>query len=232
MPITGRNYDEGEILFIDKPYKWTSFDIVNKVKKKLKHVYEKNIKVGHAGTLDPLASGLMIICTGKFTKRIEEFQGLVKEYTGEFYIGATTPSYDLETIADIDNNYEVGHITEDLVKSTALKFKGSFEQIPPTFSAKKIDGKRAYKMARKGEDVIMRSNAVTINEFFILRQELPIVEFKISCSKGTYIRSIARDFGKELNSGAYLNSLRRTKIGDYHINDAMTIEDFCMSFEE
>jgi tRNA pseudouridine55 synthase len=223
MDFTQNDFEDGQLLFIDKPYKWTSFDVVNKIKQKLKRLYGKKIKVGHAGTLDPLATGLLIICTGKFTKKIEEFQNFDKEYIGEFFLGATTPSFDCET--SVDKIYDISHITNDIILKTACSLTGTFNQIPPAFSAKKIDGKRAYEFARTGQDVVLKSNTVTIKKFEILNINLPIVKFKILCTKGTYIRAIARDFGYALNSGAYMSSLRRTKIGDFDVNDAISIEN-------
>jgi tRNA pseudouridine55 synthase len=234
----------GQIILIDKPLTWTSFDVVNKVRWLIRKEYNlKKIKVGHAGTLDPLATGLLILCTGKFTKKIEELQGQEKEYTGVITLGATTASYDLEKEVDIE--YSTEHITEDLIKETAKTFLGEQEQVAPIHSAKKIDGKRAYEYAREGEEVIIKSNTINIKEFDVEVCDLPIIEiledskinqekpykkglhfkFRIVCSKGTYIRSIARDFGEKLNSGGHLSVLRRTKIGDFNIDNAVKIED-------
>ena len=222
------DFPTGEVLLIDKPLEWTSFDAVNKIRWLIRQKYKIKLKVGHAGTLDPLATGLLIICTGKFTKRIDEFQAQEKEYTGTFVIGATTPSFDLEH--EIDQRYPVAHITDEMIRETAVKFTGDIEQIPPMFSAIKVDGKRAYKSARKGEETIMPARQVNVREFEITRierkEEAIEIDFRVSCSKGTYIRSLARDFGTELNSGAYLSALRRTRIGNFKVEDAMTIEGF------
>jgi len=224
--MTGENYLEGQILLIDKPLKWTSFQAVNKLKYILKRQYDlpKKFKIGHAGTLDPLATGLLIVCTGKFTKRITEIQAQAKEYTGTFTVGATTPSYDLET--EIDATFSTAHLTPELIQETTQQFLGEIDQKPPVFSAIKKDGKRLYEHARAGEEVEIAFRKTTIHEFEITRIELPEIEFRVVCSKGTYIRSLAFDFGKALNSGAYLSVLRRTKIGDYSVNDAVSPEDF------
>ncbi len=217
---------DGCVLLFDKPYQWTSFDVVNKLKALLRHQLEiKKIKIGHAGTLDPLATGLLIVCTGKMTKSIHKFQDMDKEYNGIFYIGATTPSFDLETSPD--KEYSISHITKEEIEETAKQFTGSIEQLPPLFSAKKIDGKRAYSYARKGKsDTPTKSNTVHIYDFSITNTNLPYVNFNVVCSKGTYIRSLAHDFGVALNSGAYLKNLRRVRIGTYHVNDAWDINDF------
>jgi tRNA pseudouridine55 synthase len=223
--ITAEEFIAGQILLIDKPLHWTSFQAVNKMKWLLKSKLGlKKIKIGHAGTLDPLASGLLLVCTGKFTKRITELQGQAKEYTGTFYIGATTPSYDLET--QIDQTYSTSHITADLIKATTEKFIGEIDQKPPIFSAIKKDGVRLYEHARAGEVVEIASRKTTIHEFEITRIELPEVDFRVVCSKGTYIRSLAYDFGRALDSGAHLTVLRRTKIGDYHVQHAIPVEEF------
>ncbi len=222
-----KNFDfqKGEILFIDKPLQWTSFDVVNKIRYLISgYTGIRKIKVGHAGTLDPLATGLLIICTGKFTKRIQEFQGLDKEYTGVFFIGATTPSYDRET--KTDKEFDISHVNEELLLKTAKKFVGTFNQVPPLYSAVNIKGKRAYKFARNNEDVKLPPKKITIQEFELTEIRLPEVHFRVVCSKGTYIRSLARDFGKALGSGSYLTSLTRIKIGDYDLSKAITIEDF------
>lgn len=205
--------EPARVLLIDKPIGWTSFQAVKKVKYEL-----KSKKIGHAGTLDPLATGLLIICTGKMTKSIESIQAQPKEYTGTFVLGETTPSFDLET--ETDAQYPLEHINEDLIHKTVVKFLGEIEQTPPLFSAVKIDGQRAYDIARKGGTAEIKSKIVTIYEFEITRIELPQVDFRVKCSKGTYIRSLARDFGQSLNSGAYLTNLRRTKIGDYSVENA------------
>lgn len=219
------DFQEGQVLLIDKPLHWSSFQAVNKIKWSLKkHLGLKKIKVGHAGTLDPLASGLLIICTGKFTKRIMELQGMEKEYTGTFYLGATTPSYDLET--EVNETFPTEHIDEDLIRETTRQFTGEIDQKPPVFSAIKKDGKRLYEHARKGEEVEIASRKVTIHEFEITRIALPQVDFRVVCSKGTYIRSLAYDFGAALNSGAHLTALRRTKIGEYNVANAITPDAF------
>lgn len=223
--MTLEDYQNGQILLIDKPLNWTSFQVVNKLRWYIKqHFKIKKIKVGHAGTLDPLATGLLVICTGKQTKQIHTYQGQIKEYTGTFNIGATTPSYDLET--EIDKTFPVEHITEALLKKTTEKFIGEIKQKPPIFSAIKKDGKRLYELARKGETTEIKSRIVTISEFEITKIDLPEVEFRVVCSKGTYIRSLAYDFGLALNSGAHLSVLRRTKIGDFCVDNAISIEDF------
>ncbi|MEI8201784.1 MAG: tRNA pseudouridine(55) synthase TruB [Bacteroidota bacterium] len=219
------NFQEGEILIFDKPLRWTSFDVVNNIRAFLKYnAHIPKLKVGHAGTLDPLATGVLIICTGKYTKRIEEFQAFEKEYTGTFTLGATTPCYDLEK--EIDQHYDISHITPTLIYETVKKFIGDILQIPPTFSAIKIDGKRAYKYARNDEEVKIQSKQIYIKEFEITKISLPEVHFRIVCSKGTYIRAIARDLGKELNSGAYLSKLCRTRIGEFTIDKAISIDSF------
>jgi tRNA pseudouridine55 synthase len=219
---------EGEVLLIDKPLDWTSFDAVNKLRYAIKkHLNVKKIKVGHAGTLDPKATGLLIICTGKKTKEIDQLMGLVKEYTGTIKLGATTPSYDLET--EENEQFSTAHITEDLAKETAQTFLGEQQQIPPLFSAKKVDGVRAYEHARKGSDMELKPNTVHIHEFEITNFSPNEITFRIVCSKGTYIRSIAYDFGKKLNSGGYLTALRRTKIGGFSVDDALSIDEFILS---
>ncbi len=220
-PKTKEDFLEGQVLLIDKPYEWSSFQALNKVKWAIRKKFDlgKKFKIGHAGTLDPLATGLLLICTGKFTKKIPELQGQIKEYTGTFYLGATTPSYDLET--EVDKKYATEHITEASIQQAVKEFIGEIEQVPPIFSALKQDGKRAYELARKGESVMLKSRKVTIHEFEITRVELPEIDFRVVCSKGTYIRSLAYDFGKALQSGAYLSSLRRTKIGLFNVNDSV-----------
>ena len=223
--MTAEDYQKGQVLLIDKPLEWTSFQAVNKLRWEIKQRFKiKKIKVGHAGTLDPLATGLLIICTGKQTKQIETYQGQIKEYTGTFTIGATTPSYDLET--EIDKNFPTEHITEELLKETVHQFIGKIQQKPPIFSAIKKDGKRLYELARKGETTEIKARTVTIFEFEITKINLPEVEFRVICSKGTYIRSLAYDFGLALNSGAHLSALRRTKIGDFSVDNATSIEGF------
>ena len=226
MISTVEDYQNGKIILVEKPLHWTSFQAVNKLKYLLinKVGLPKKFKIGHAGTLDPLATGLLLICTGKFTKRISELQGQIKEYTGTFFIGATTPSYDLET--EIDQIFPVKHIDEVLILATVKQFLGEIDQKPPIFSAIKKDGKRLYESARAGLEVEIASRKTTVYEFEITRIALPEIDFRISCSKGTYIRSIAFDFGKALQSGAYLTALRRTKIGDYNVENAMDIRVF------
>ncbi|WP_026836615.1 tRNA pseudouridine(55) synthase TruB [Gillisia sp. JM1] len=223
--FTPEEFKEGQILLFDKPLGWTSFQLVNKVRWLIRQSCKiKKIKVGHAGTLDPLASGLLIICTGKFTKRIEEFQGQEKEYTGTFTLGGTTPSYDLET--EIDQTFNIDHISEEDINEATKGFLGEISQVPPVFSALKKDGKRLYEYARNGEDVEIPSRKVTISAFEITNIEMPKVEFRVACSKGTYIRSLAHDFGKALNSGAHLSTLRRTKIGTFNVDDSLDIASF------
>lgn len=223
--ISAEDFQEGQVLLIDKPLQWSSFQAVNKIKWSLKkHLGLKKIKVGHAGTLDPLASGLLIICTGKFTRRIIELQGMEKEYTGTFHVGATTPSYDLET--EVNETFATDHIDENLIMQTLPQFTGEIDQKPPVFSAIKKDGKRLYEHARKGEEVEIASRKVTIHEFEITRIALPEIDFRVVCSKGTYIRSLAYDFGAALQSGAHLTALRRTKIGEYSVNNAITPDAF------
>ena len=216
----------GKVLLIDKPLTWSSFQAVNKLKYILKRKYDlpKKFKIGHAGTLDPLATGLLIICTGKFTKKITEIQAQIKEYTGTIVLGATTPSYDLET--EIDATFPTAHITETLILETINKFLGEIDQKPPVFSAIKKDGKRLYEHARAGEEVKIQLRKTTIYEFEITRIQLPEVDFRVQCSKGTYIRSLAYDFGLELQSGGHLSALRRTKIGDYSVENAILPDDF------
>ncbi len=214
---------EGKILYVDKPIRWTSFDVVNKLKALLQHrLGLKKIKVGHAGTLDPLATGLLIICTGKATKQIEQFQGQDKTYTGTFHVGKTTPSFDLETSPDKD--YPTEHITPALAKKTAALLTGTQQQVPPLYSAKKIGGERAYTFARKGLDTVLKANSIDIKTFEITNFDLPNIGFRVVCSKGTYIRSLARDFGEALGSGAYLSELRRTLIGKHDVINAWSIE--------
>jgi len=223
---TAEDFLNGQILLIDKPLHWTSFQAVNKMKYALinKVGLPKKFKIGHAGTLDPLASGLLLVCTGKFTKRITELQGQAKEYTGTFYIGATTPSYDLET--EIDKTFETSHIDNDLIYETVKQFLGEIDQKPPIFSAIKKEGVRLYEHARAGEIVEIATRKTTIHEFEITRIALPEIDFRVVCSKGTYIRSLAYDFGKAMDSGSHLTALRRTKIGNYDVNDAMDVTLF------
>lgn len=225
---TAEEFISGQVLLIDKPLHWTSFQAVNKLRWEIRHAHNiKKIKVGHAGTLDPLATGLLIICTGKMTKQIDTFQGQDKEYTGIIVLGSTTPSYDLETA--IDHNYPTDHITEDLIHKTTKQFIGEIDQFPPVFSAIKKEGKRLYEFARAGEDVEIKSRKISISEFEITNISGNEVAFRVVCSKGTYIRSLAHDFGKALHSGAHLSALRRTKIGDFKVADAVTPEAFITS---
>ncbi|MEL0652050.1 tRNA pseudouridine(55) synthase TruB [Algibacter sp. TI.3.09] len=224
------DYQAGEVLLIDKPLNWTSFQVVNKLRWEIRQAFNiKKIKVGHAGTLDPLATGLLVICTGKMTKQIDTFQGQIKEYTGTFVLGGTTPSYDLET--EINETFETTHITEDLIHSTTAQFTGDIEQFPPIFSALKKDGKRLYEYARAGETVEIKSRKVQVSEFEITKIDGLNIDFRIVCSKGTYIRSLAHDFGKALQSGAHLSALRRTKIGDFNVAKGESIEDFIASLK-
>tara|TARA_R110002012_G_scaffold11597_6_gene52188 strand:- start:11714 stop:12418 length:705 start_codon:yes stop_codon:yes gene_type:complete len=216
---TKEDFLNGQILLIDKPLEWTSFQAVNALKWAIRKKFGlKKIKIGHAGTLDPLATGLLIICTGKFTKKIPELQGQVKEYTGTFTLGATTPSYDLET--EVNETFTTDHITDASIKEATQQFLGEIDQVPPIFSALKKDGKRLYELAREGKQVEIKSRKIEILEFEITKISLPEVAFRVVCSKGTYIRSLAHDFGKALDSGAYLSELRRTKIGDFNVNNA------------
>ncbi len=223
---TTEDYLNGQIILIDKPLHWTSFQAVNKMKYALinKIGLPKKFKIGHAGTLDPLASGLLLVCTGKFTKRITELQGQAKEYTGTFYIGATTASYDLET--EINETFDTSHIDENLIYETTKEFLGEIDQKPPIFSAIKKDGIRLYEHARAGESVEIASRKTTIHEFEITRIALPEVDFRVVCSKGTYIRSLANDFGKAIKSGSHLIELRRTKIGNYNVDNAIDVTLF------
>jgi tRNA pseudouridine55 synthase len=223
------DFKTGEILLIDKPYTWTSFDAVRLIKTTLRKQFNEKIKVGHAGTLDPLATGLLIVLTGQKTKEMESIQAQQKEYTGTFVLGATTESYDREK--EVNATFPIEHITEKLIFDAASSFIGDIMQVPPNHSAIKIDGKRAYEYARQGEDVDIKTRPVTIYSFVITRVEMPEVDFRIECSKGTYIRSIARDFGLSLRSGAYLSSLCRTRIGEYKLEDAMHPKDFVRLLE-
>lgn len=222
---TKEDFLNGQILLIDKPLNWTSFQAVNSLKWAIRKKFDlKKIKIGHAGTLDPLATGLLVICTGKFTKRIPELQGQLKEYTGTITLGATTPSYDLET--EVDKTYSTSHLTNDLINKATKKFIGKIEQVPPIFSALKKGGKRLYEYAREGQTVEIKSRTIEIFEFELVKIQLPNVFFRVSCSKGTYIRSLAHDFGKALDTGGYLSSLRRTKIGDFNVNNAISPDMF------
>jgi len=226
---TAEDYQAGQVLLIDKPLNWTSFQAVNKLRWEIRQAFNiKKIKVGHAGTLDPLATGLLVICTGKMTKQIDTFQGQIKEYTGTFVLGSTTPSYDLET--EIDATFETAHITETLIHETTKQFIGEIDQYPPVFSALKKEGKRLYEFARAGEKVDIPSRKVSIDEFEITNIDGNNVDFRVVCSKGTYIRSLAFDFGKALHSGAHLSVLRRTRIGDFKVTDGISLEDFINQF--
>ena len=219
------DYLDGQVILIDKPLHWTSFQAVNKLKWLLKSKFDlKKFKIGHAGTLDPLATGLLIVCSGKFTKRITEIQSQTKEYTGTFFIGATTPSYDLET--EIDQTFPISHLNDENIYEATKHFLGEIDQQPPIYSAIKKDGKRLYEHARAGETVEIAFRKTTIHEFEITRIALPEVDFRVTCSKGTYIRSLAFDFGKTLESGAHLTALRRTRIGDYKVENALSPEQF------
>ncbi len=225
-------FEAGEILLINKPYTWTSFDVVGKMRSVIRQrVGIRKIKIGHAGTLDPLATGLLILCTGKFTKRIDEFQGLEKEYTGTFRLGETTPSFDKET--EVDRTCPIGTLSGsgtpsgwEKIYDAAKHFITTFDQVPPQFSAIKVDGKRAYESARKDINVDIKARSVTISAFEITRIELPLVDFRVVCSKGTYIRSLARDFGELLGCGAHLSALCRTRIGSFYLRDAYELSDF------
>jgi tRNA pseudouridine55 synthase len=214
------NYDfaAGEVILIDKPYQWTSFDVVKKVRNAVKIK-----KVGHAGTLDPLATGLLIVCTGKMTKQINEYQALYKEYTGEIRLGQTTPSFDLET--EVDSEKDIAHLTEEMIREAAESFVGEQMQVPPVFSAVKVDGKRAYESARKGQEVKLAPKPIQIFAFDITAINLPIISFQIACTKGTYIRSIARDIGEKLSTGGHLTALRRTAIGTFKVEDALDVNE-------
>lgn len=217
---TKEDYLNGQLLLIDKPLGWSSFQAVNKLKWAIRKRFElRKIKIGHAGTLDPLATGLLLICTGKFTKTINELQGQIKEYTGTITLGAATPSYDLET--EVDKTFSLDGISEELIRDAAFQLTGDIEQRPPIFSALKKDGKRLYEYAREGKEVDIKKRSVTVSEFEILKLQMPEVHFRIVCSKGTYIRTLAHDLGLLLNNGGHLSELRRTKIGDYSVDNAI-----------
>ena len=225
------NFKEGEVLCFDKPLTWTSFAVVNKIRYHLcRKMGVKKLKVGHAGTLDPLATGVMILCTGKATKRIEELQAHTKEYVATLMLGATTPSYDLEK--EIDATYPTEHITRELVEETLKKFIGSIEQVPPAFSACMVDGKRAYDLARKGEEVNLKAKTLVIDEIELLECELPVIKIRVVCSKGTYIRALARDIGQALDSGAHLIGLIRTRVGEVKLEHCMQVEGFAEWLEK
>lgn len=222
---------EGHVFLIDKPLDWTSFDVVNKIRWNIRKAYNlKKIKVGHAGTLDPKATGLLLVCTGKWTKRIDEFQAQEKTYTGTIKLGVTTPTYDLES--EEDQTFPTEHITEEIIHEATKQFIGEIEQFPPMHSAVKVDGKRLYELAREGQEIEIKARKITIHDFKITKIDLPFVDFEVNCSKGTYIRSLAFDFGKAVNSGGYLTALRRTKIGEF---DVINAENFALEksyFEE
>jgi tRNA pseudouridine55 synthase len=220
-------FAEGQLLLVNKPYKWTSFDVVGKIRNAFKPL---KLKVGHAGTLDPLASGLLIICTGKMTRQIDTFQAQEKEYTGTLVLGATTPSYDLET--EVDQVFDISGITENQIREATHQFVGTLQQYPPAHSAIKIDGERLYERARRGEEVELRARTVTISEFELTGINLPEVTFRVVCSKGTYIRSLVYDFGKALNNGAYLSRLRRTRSGEYRTEDAHEVMELVNTIRE
>ncbi|RYY22002.1 MAG: tRNA pseudouridine(55) synthase TruB [Chitinophagaceae bacterium] len=217
MDQVQNTYEEGRVLLIDKPYDWTSFDVIRKVRNVL-----RIRKIGHAGTLDPLASGLLILCTGKFTKRINDYMAAEKEYIGSFTLGATTPTYDLES--EPENFQPIGNLTETELQNATKPFTGDILQVPPMHSAIKKDGKRIYKLARQGKEIELEPRKITISEFGITKIELPMVHFRVVCTTGTYIRSLANDYGKMLGTGAYLSGLVRTRIGEFHIKDAVTIQ--------
>ena len=216
------NFTKGEILYIDKPHVWTSFDAVKRLRSTLlRRLKIKKLKVGHAGTLDPLATGVMLVCTGKATKQIDTLQAHVKEYVATIALGATTPSFDLET--EIDATYPTSHITRELVEETLKKFTGAIEQVPPAFSACKVDGQRAYKMARRGEEVVIRPKLLVIDEIELMEFSPESITVRVVCSKGTYIRALARDIGIALGSGGHLTALRRTRVGDVSVSDCLTV---------
>ncbi|MBI4931158.1 MAG: tRNA pseudouridine(55) synthase TruB [Bacteroidetes bacterium] len=228
--ITQNDFYNGQTILVNKPKSWTSFDVVNKMRSDVRHTYQiPFVKIGHAGTLDPLASGLLIICIGKNTKKIDQFQGLEKEYTGTIMLGATTPSYDFET--QIDERYPIAHITPQLINEAAKKFVGAVWQYPPNFSAKKIQGERAYDIARSGGQPDVKPVLVNISKFEIVSVLLPMVEFKVTCGKGVYVRSLAHDLGRQLGCGGVLASLCRTRIGKYKLKDASEIKDWMEAVE-
>jgi tRNA pseudouridine55 synthase len=218
------NFEEGAVILIDKPLEWTSFDVVNKVRNTIRVK-----KVGHAGTLDPLATGLLILCSGKMTKKIDEYQAQEKEYEGELVLGKTTPSCDLET--EVDKEFDITGITEEMIRANVPQFIGLIQQTPPIYSAIKVDGVPLYKKARNGESVEIKPREVMISEFEITEIKLPVIKFRVVCSKGTYIRSLVRDFGAALNNGAYMSGLRRTRIGTFHVKDAEQLTDFVTKYK-
>ena len=219
LPATNRNFAEGEVLFINKPLTWTSFDVVKKLKHQLKIK-----KIGHAGTLDPLATGLLILCTGKMTKQIEQYQAQEKEYTGTLVLGKTTPSVDLET--EFDSEHSIDHLTESDWEAARQSLAGEIQQVPPAHSAIQVNGQRAYKLARQGKEVIIKPRTVTVSTFEFTRVELPEIDFRVVCTKGTYIRSLVRDVGEKLGVGAYLKTLCRTRIGEHTLADAYALDEF------
>jgi tRNA pseudouridine55 synthase len=219
------SYEEGRVILIDKPSEWTSFDVVNKIRKTIRVK-----KVGHAGTLDPLATGLLIICTGKMTKQIDTYQAQEKEYTGRIVLGKTTPSFDRET--PVDAEFDIRHVTPEMVVGAARRFEGVIEQVPPMYSAVRVDGKRMYVQARKGRTFEIPARQVTISHFEVTDVNLPFLDFRVVCSKGTYIRSLVRDLGVALGAGAYLDELRRTRIGTFRVDEAQTIGDFVQQFQQ
>ena len=220
-------FAEGQLLLVNKPYQWTSFDVVGKLRNSFKPL---KLKVGHAGTLDPLATGLLIICTGKMTKQIDTFQAEEKEYTGTMVLGATTPSYDMETAQD--KSFDISQLTEEMLRNNCRQFIGDIQQYPPAHSAIKVDGERLYEKARRGEDVELKLRNVTITGFELTRIELPEVDFRVVCSKGTYIRSLVNDFGAALGNGAYLSKLRRTRSGNFRIEDAWEVMELVNTVRE
>ena len=218
------NFSEGELILVDKPLRWTSFDVVEKIKRT---IGIRKLKIGHAGTLDPLACGLLILCTGKLTKQIDSFQAQEKEYQGNLILGASTPSYDLES--EIDQKFDISHILPEAMQKAADAFKGEIEQISPSYSAMRVNGQRAYKMIRRGETPEIRSRKVHINTFEVSTEQFPDLQFRVVCSKGTYIRSLVHDYGKSLGSGAYLSTLRRTRIGEFRVENAWPLEELIAS---
>ena len=228
--ISSVDFAQGALLLVDKPEGWTSFDVVNKIRGTIRRVYNlQKIKVGHAGTLDPMATGLLLICTGKWTTKLSEFQGQDKEYSGVMTLGATTASYDKETPAE--NHKPFDHITEVSIKEAAMRFVGEIDQVPPIYSAIKVEGRPLYKSARKGQDVEITLRRIIIHQFVIVSVDLPLVHFKVTCSKGTYIRSLVHDMGQMLRCGAYLSALRRTRIGAYNVEDAWKVEELVEAME-
>lgn len=228
--LTEEQFKEGQVLLIDKPLTWTSFQVVNKIRWEIRQRFNiKKIKVGHAGTLDPLATGLLILCTGKFTKKIDQYQARIKEYTGEITLGGTTPSYDLES--EVNAVFPTEHITSAMIHKATENFIGEIDQKPPIFSALKKDGKRMYELARAGEEVEVSARRISIAEFEITNIDFPKVQFRVVCSKGTYIRSLAYDFGLSLKSGAHLSALRRTKIGEFSVEKAYSLEEYIKSLQ-